>query len=55
MCKAFENKIKAGDVIAVSQKFVKGKFGEPLKDIVAGFHGYPSIAYEGKLHDGGIQ
>lgn len=49
---SFENKIKAGDVIAVSQKFVKGKFGEPLKDIVAGFHGYPSIAYEGKLHDG---
>lgn len=49
---AFEGKISKGDIITISQKFVKGKFGEPLKSIVAGFHGYPSIAYEGKLHDG---
>lgn len=48
----FKNKIKIGDVISISQRFVKGKFGEPLENIIAGFHGYPSIAYEGKLHDG---
>lgn len=35
-CKALKIKLRQ-DVIAVSQKFVKGKFGEPLKDIVAGF------------------
>lgn len=49
---SFEGKVTTGDIIFISQKFVKGKFGEPLKNIVAGFHGYPSIAYEGKLHDG---
>lgn len=48
----FKNKVKEGDVISISQKFVRGKFGEPLENIIAGFHGYPSIAYEGKLHDG---
>ena len=49
---SFEGKVTPGDIIFISQKFVKGKFGEPLKNIVAGFHGYPSIAYEGKLHEG---
>ena len=50
--KDFEGKVKQGDQISISQKFVKGKFGEPLKNVVSGFHGYPSIAYEGKLHEG---
>lgn len=49
---SFEGKVTPGDIIFISQKFVKGKFGEPLRNIVAGFHGYPSIAYEGKLHEG---
>ena len=48
----FEGKVKAGDQITISQKFVKGKFGTPLDNIIAGFHGYPSIAFEGKLHEG---
>lgn len=51
---AVDGKLNVGDEIKVSQKFVAddSKFGEPLQNIVAGFHGYPSIAYEGKLHDG---
>jgi len=49
---AFDGKVKVGDKISISQKFVKSKFGDPAQNIVAAFHGYPSIAYEGKLHDG---
>ncbi|BEH00101.1 phosphodiester glycosidase family protein [Bacteroides sedimenti] len=49
---AFDGKIKAGDKISISQKLANGKFGTPAQNIVNAFHGYPSIAYEGKLHDG---
>ncbi|HOO18839.1 MAG TPA: phosphodiester glycosidase family protein [Paludibacteraceae bacterium] len=49
---AFDGKIQVGDKITISQKFINGKFGTPAKNIVNAFHGYPSIAYEGKLHDG---
>lgn len=48
----FKDKVKKGDMLSVSQKFVKSKFGVPLENMIAGFHGYPSIAHEGKLHDG---
>lgn len=49
---SFENKIQVGDEVSISQKFIKEKFGTPLNNIIAGFHGYPSIAFEGQLHDG---
>ena len=48
----FEGKVKAGDRISISQKFIQNRFGNPLTNIIAGFHGYPSIAFEGKLHEG---
>ena len=41
-----------GEEITISQKLVAGKFGTPPDNILQAFHGYPSIAYEGKLHDG---
>ena len=44
--------IKVGEEITISQKLVAGKFGTPPDNILQAFHGYPSIAYEGKLHDG---
>ena len=44
--------LKPGDIISVEQKFITGKFGVAPQDIVNAFHGYPSIAYEGKLHEG---
>ena len=44
--------IKVGEGITISQKLVAGKFGTPPDNILQAFHGYPSIAYEGKLHDG---
>lgn len=46
------NSIETGHTIYISQKLNDGKFGAPLQDILNAFHGYPSIAYEGKLHDG---
>jgi hypothetical protein len=46
------NSIQTGNTIYISQKLNDGKFGPPLQDILNAFHGYPSIAYEGKLHDG---
>ena len=49
---AFDGKVKVGDKIKILQKLLKSDFGEPAQNIVAAFHGYPSIAYEGKLHDG---
>ncbi|NCA78756.1 MAG: T9SS type A sorting domain-containing protein [Sphingobacteriia bacterium] len=49
---AFDGKVAIGDTVQISQKCIQTKFGVPLQNIVAGFHGYPSIAYEGQLHDG---
>lgn len=46
------NSIQTGNIIYISQKLNDGKFGTPLQDILNAFHGYPSIAYEGKLHEG---
>lgn len=45
-------KVKANDVISISQKFLKSKFGTPGENIKTAFHGYPSIINEGKLHEG---
>lgn len=49
---AFDGKVSVGDQIFVSQKFTKNKFGDPVENITAAFHGYPSIAHDGVLHDG---
>jgi len=44
--------IQIGDEILISQQLTNGVFGTPLSNILNAFHGYPSIAYEGKLHEG---
>lgn len=44
--------LRADDQIYISQNFQPGKFGIAPADILNAFHGYPSIAYEGKLHEG---
>jgi hypothetical protein len=49
---AADGKIQVGDEIRVSQKMNTGSFGAPLSNILNAFHGYPSIAFEGKLHEG---
>ena len=41
-----------GTEITISQTLVPGKFGTPPANILQAFHGYPSIAFEGKLHEG---
>lgn len=46
------NSIQTGDTIHISQRLDTGRFGTPLSNILNAFHGYPSIAYEGKLHEG---
>lgn len=46
------NSVRVGDTISISQQLNTGKFGTPLSNILNAFHGYPSIAYEGKLHEG---
>lgn len=45
-------KVSIGDMISINQQFLPGKFGTPGTDIKTAFHGYPSIAFEGKLHEG---
>ena len=49
---ALDGHVKPGDRIGVKQGFGKPNWGIVPEDIVAGFHGYPSIAHDGKLHDG---
>jgi len=49
---SLDGKLSVGDHLAISQKMLNGKFGTPLTNIISAFHGYPSIAYEGKLHQG---
>ncbi len=44
--------LRVGETVKVSQKLTNGSFGNPLTNILNAFHGYPSIAFEGKLHDG---
>lgn len=49
---ALDGHIKAGEQLKVSQKFNGAKWGNPPADIVNAFHGYPSLAHDGKLHEG---
>lgn len=49
---AADGKLNIGDKLFVSQKMLDSKFGTPLNKILNAFHGYPSIAFEGELHDG---
>lgn len=49
---AADGKLQVGDVLHISQKLTAGGFGVAPENILNAFHGYPSIAYEGKLHDG---
>ncbi|GAB1414880.1 hypothetical protein MASR2M117_02860 [Paludibacter sp.] len=44
--------VKAGDTIYISQKLNTSSFGSPISRVLNAFHGYPSIAFNGKLHDG---
>lgn len=49
---AIRGHVKAGDEIKISQKFPTTPWGVAPSDIVNAFHGYPSLAHDGKLHDG---
>lgn len=49
---ALDGHINVGDQLKVYQKFNGAKWGTPPADIVNAFHGYPSLAHDGKLHDG---
>ena len=44
--------LSLGQTIFIEQRMTNGKFGKPLENILNAFHGYPSIAFQGKLHDG---
>ena len=46
------NTVAIGDTIHIAQQLQTSKFGQPLQNILNAFHGYPSIAFEGKLHEG---
>ncbi len=46
------NSLQVGDMVHISQQLTQGAFGVPLTNILNGFHGYPSIAFEGQLHEG---
>ena len=44
--------VAVGSELTISQELIPGKFGTPPENILQAFHGYPSIAFEGKLHEG---
>ncbi len=46
------DKLEPGQTILIEQRMTNGKFGKPIENILNAFHGYPSIASQGKLHDG---
>lgn len=48
----FDNHLKVGDILNFTQKFDGAGWGNPPADILNAFHGYPSIARDGKFHDG---
>ena len=48
----FDNHLKVSDILNVTQKFDGAGWGNPPADILNAFHGYPSIARDGKFHDG---
>ena len=49
---AIRGHVKVGDEIKISQKFPSTPWGVAPADIMNAFHGYPSLAHDGKLHDG---
>ncbi|MEG2674303.1 MAG: phosphodiester glycosidase family protein [Muribaculaceae bacterium] len=49
---AFDGHLNVGDIVKISQKFNGAKWGTPPADILNAFHGYPSIAHDGVLHEG---
>lgn len=49
---ALDSHLAVGDVLNVSQKFNGATWGTPPADILNAFHGYPSLAHDGVLHDG---
>lgn len=49
---ALDGHLQVNDVLKISQKFTGAGWGTPPADIVAGFHGYPSLVRNGKFHDG---
>lgn len=44
--------VKAGDKVEIQQTFGNTVWGTAPQNIVNAFHGYPSIAHDGKLHEG---
>jgi hypothetical protein len=48
----FDGHVNVGDTIRITQKFTGATWGTPPADIFNGFHGYPSLAHDGVLHDG---
>ena len=49
---ALDGHVKVGDQLEISQKFEASAWGNIPQNIVQGFHGYPSIAHDGVLHEG---
>lgn len=48
----FNGHLNVGDKLEISQRYNTGKWGVPPDNILNAFHGYPSIARDGKFHDG---
>lgn len=49
---ALDGHVKVGDVLSVRQRVTSPSWGIAPEDILNGFHGYPSIAHDGVLHEG---
>ena len=49
---ALDGHVAVGQTINVRQKMVKSNWGNVPENILNAFHGYPSIAHDGVLHEG---
>lgn len=49
---ALDGHIQVGDVLYVRQRVTSPSWGTAPESILNGFHGYPSIAHDGVLHEG---
>ncbi len=49
---ALDSHINVGDMLKISQKFNGASWGTTPADILNAFHGYPSLAHDGVLHNG---
>ena len=49
---ALDGHVEVGQTINVRQKMVKSNWGNVPENILNAFHGYPSIAHDGVLHEG---